>query len=238
MNKLIFVLSLINIIVFPQTDVLPPVLDSVPPPIKLNKYPQEIKYLTIKENINCEPNELNIIDFNIIPCDIIDDKNLVPHKSHNWYIQSRIVELKTKNDTLDFKLIGLSQCCAKFELFFECTNDSTLGIYYKDVSDEMCFCGNCPYLFEGKLLLDNKKINKIYLNKKELEITKDIYNENVVRFIEEDSISGKKTIKTYIDKGYRYFSEKDLLLKQIIDKKTDSIQTKIYYSNYGIEVKE
>ena len=236
MQKLVIIFSFICSFGFAQTDRDVPIIDSVLPPIEMNNKWKEIPFLTFKENSNCETNNINIIDLTITPCDKINDKNLVPHKSHNWYIQPRIIDLKTTDDTLDFKIIGLSQCCAKFELYFECINDSTIGINYKDVSDEMCYCGNCPYLFEGKLFIKNNSINNILLNQKVIKRTTDRYNENVVRFVQEDSISGKKIIKTYIDNGYRYFTEQDLLLEEIIDDSSVGIQTKIYFN--GQLVKE
>lgn len=179
---------------------------------------------------------LDVLELTVTNCEDLKNTELVPHKTHNWYIQQRIVELKNHGDTLYFEIIGLAQCCAKFNFQFKYDNDSTLNLNYKDVSDEECFCGNCPYFFKGKIITAGKTINGVLLNQNKLKETSDIYGDNVVRFMEEDSITGIKTIKTYIYSNSRLITNKDLLMTEEFEKSYSERITRIYFG--GIEIKK
>lgn len=192
-----------------------------------------IEFINISNNKNCD--NLNIIDFDIIHCDSIKDKEILPHRSHRMHIRSRIIDFENSNDTIEFSLIGLSDCCPKFEIYYECIDDSTINLNYKNISSTYCFCGLCPFIFNGKLSSKNMKINNILLNNKIIEQRTDRYNDNVVRFIEEDT-EGRKTVRTYIDNGYRVFNERDLLLEEKFDKDNIKISTRIYFN--GIEIND
>ncbi|CAG5081483.1 hypothetical protein [Parvicella tangerina] len=180
--------------------------------------------------------DVDVLELTVTNCEDLKNTELVPHKSHNWYIQQRIVELHYHGDTMCFEVIGLAQCCAKFDFQLEYYNDSTLSLNFKDVSDEECFCGNCPYLFKGKIITAGKNINSILLNQNKLKETSDIYGDNVVRFMEEDSITGIKTIKTYIYSNSRLITNRDLLMIEEFQKSYSERITRIYFD--GIEIKK
>lgn len=197
------------------------------------KYAKKISQELLYDS-NKQENGLKIIELTVTNCHDLKDQELVPHLSHNWYIQQRVVELQNYGDTLYFEVIGLSQCCAKFKFQLDYANDSLLNLMYEDISNEECFCGKCPYLFKGQIITPDKHIDGIVMNQNKLKKTSDIYGDKVIRLIEEDSITGITTIKTYIYKSFISF--RDLLMSEEFDKSNNQRITRIYFN--GIEIKK
>jgi len=185
------------------------------------------------ENINLITFEVNnnLKDVTVIHCDSIKNKSLLPSKYHKRYLKERIVGIDRQEDTLIVSVIGLSDCCSNFIANIDYINDTLINLKYKDIGNTSCFCGNCPYLFTYFIIDNNRQINNISLNSKDISQSNNIYI-NGIDIVKIDSLTGNKIIETYD----RYVNDHTILLKRYYNKEGILLDTKTYYQ--GEEVYE
>jgi hypothetical protein len=195
-------------------------------------YPPEFSFVT---DSDCLYKGIQLLSCKITDCDSITDKKILPTKFHYPDIKSRIIDIRSDSNQLKISLIGKSQCCAVFSVSLHYINDNTINLKYKDIADEMCYCGDCPYIFDLEIETENKPITNIQLNNIPIQKDWEIYDD-AIYVIEENKELGERVVKTYIDNGSHTLEIKDLRLIETKNTITNEAKVEIYES--GILITE
>jgi hypothetical protein len=195
-----------------------------------NEYDERGKYdppvFSFTTDTNCKEKGVELLSCKITDCDSITDKKILPTKFHYPDIKSRIIDIRSDRNQLKISLIGKSQCCAIFKVWLEDVNDSTINLKYRDIADEMCYCGNCPYVFDLEIEIGDKPISKILLNDKPIEKDWEMYDD-AIYVIEENKEKGIRVLKTYIGDD-NVLDPYDLRLIETTNTKTNVVKVDIY----------
>lgn len=191
---------------------------------------EQLDFFIVDYDINCNKSELEILGVNIVHCDSIIDKNLLPSEFHKNYLKSRIISIERNFDTLTVKLVLKSDCCPKFISSIECLNDTLIDLKCVDIGEVFCFCGSCPFILTYRFL-DKKRLIKSYnLNGKYIVQSNDIYR-NSIKIEKINSENGNRIIETYFES----VNKNSLLLIEEKNEQGDTELLKTYY--LGKEIK-
>jgi len=183
-----------------------------------------LEFIYFDNNEECLNKNIALINVDVIQCDSLDNKAILPSKYHKHFISSRLIDFKRRNDTLNVTLIGFSGCCAHFYAKLKCFNDTILNLQYDDIDEIDCFCGGCPYLFTYTIIDKNKIIKDILVNGNKIDFSEHIYN-NEIEIRNRNFITGKMIVKTYVEN----ISDYNLVLEKHYDRKENLLLTKTYY---------
>jgi hypothetical protein len=239
-NKMIKIKLLLIIIFFTPTILTAQEIDSLKFLNDLinKEYDERDKYypleFSFETDSDCLDKGIQLLSCKITDCDSITDKKILPTKFHYPDIKSRIIDIRSDRNQLKISLIGKSQCCAIFKVWLEYVNDSTINLKYRDIADEMCYCGNCPYVFDLEIKIGDKPISKILLNDKPIEKDWEMYDD-AIYIIEENKVLGERVVKTYIDNGSHAMDIRDLRLIETTNTKTNEVKIEIYDAGFLIK---
>lgn len=183
-----------------------------------------LEFIYFENDKECQEKNIELLNVDVIHCDSLHDKTILPSKYHKHYISSRLIDFDRKNDTLKITLIGFSGCCAHFYARLKCVNDTTLDLLYDDIDEIDCFCGGCPYLFSYTAIDKNKTITTILLNGNEISFLENIYT-NGFETKKRNFFNGKTIVKTYNER----VSDNNLILEKHYNRKGNLLLTKTYY---------
>lgn len=204
-----------------------------------NEYEERDKYyppeFSFETDTNCKDKGIELLSCKITDCDSITDKKILPTKFHYPDIKSRIIDIRSDSNQLKISLIGKSQCCAVFEVKLEYLNESTINLKYRDIADEYCYCGLCPYVFDLEIEIGKKPITNIQLNNIPIQKDWEMYDD-AIYVIEENKELGERVVKTYIDNGSHTLEIKDLRSIETKNTITNEVKVEIYES--GILITE
>jgi hypothetical protein len=189
----------------------------------------QLEFVSFRNNEFCRSNNIELLSVDLIHCDSIKDKNILPARFHRRYLKSRLLEFQRRNDTLVVSFIGFSDCCAHFMNEIEFLQDSILDLKYQDIDEVECFCGACPYLFKYVIRDRDRKIMKVQKNKVGIDFSDKIYEKEIVDE-ERNFWTKEKTVKMYNEN----VMEINLLIKKKFDRKGNLIEQKTYYLGYEV----